>query len=72
MFPYFLPSSVIEIQDAEAIAALQHIQRLVVQVPFQQVHDAHTRGSVAAFYVAINDALLNALIAALVDHTAII
>ena len=32
----FLPLSVAEIQDAEAIALLQKIERRVVQVPFQQ------------------------------------
>ncbi len=32
----FLPSSVFEIRDQEAIALLQQIQRRVVQVPFQQ------------------------------------
>jgi pimeloyl-ACP methyl ester carboxylesterase len=35
MFSHFLPSSVAEIQDVEAIALLQHLQRRVVQVPFQ-------------------------------------
>ncbi len=35
MVAHFLPSSVVEIQDAEAIALLQHLQRHVVQVPFQ-------------------------------------
>lgn len=35
MFAHFLPSSVVEIQDSEAIALLQQIQRRVVQVPFQ-------------------------------------
>jgi pimeloyl-ACP methyl ester carboxylesterase len=32
----FLPSSVVNIQDVEAIALLRHIQRRVVQVPFQR------------------------------------
>jgi len=36
MFDDFLPVSVLDIQDAEAIALLQQIQRRVVQVPFQQ------------------------------------
>ncbi|HEY9663289.1 MAG TPA: alpha/beta hydrolase, partial [Allocoleopsis sp.] len=35
MFVHFLPSSVAEIQDAEAIALLQTIQRRTVEVPFQ-------------------------------------
>lgn len=35
MFAHFLPSSVVEIQDLEAIALLQRIQRQVVQVSFQ-------------------------------------
>lgn len=35
MFAHFLPSSVVEIQDLEAIALLQRIQRRVVRVPFQ-------------------------------------
>ena len=34
MFDDFLPVSVLDIQDAEAIALLQQIQRRVVQVPF--------------------------------------
>lgn len=36
MFPQFLPSSVAEIKDAEAIALLQRIQRHVVDVPFEE------------------------------------
>lgn len=36
MVSHFLPSSVIEIQDAEAIVLLQRIQRRTVEVPFQQ------------------------------------
>lgn len=36
MFADFLPSSVAEIQDLEAIGLLQQIQRRMVQVPFQQ------------------------------------
>lgn len=35
MFADFLPSSVAEIQDAEAIALLQQMQRRIVQIPFQ-------------------------------------
>ncbi|MBD2258383.1 alpha/beta hydrolase [Pseudanabaena sp. FACHB-2040] len=36
MFAHFLPSSTCEIQDVEAIALLQQIQRRVVQVPVRQ------------------------------------
>ncbi len=36
MFADFLPISVVDIQDAEAIALLRQIQHRVVQVPFQQ------------------------------------
>jgi len=37
MFPEFLPPSVAEMKDVEAIALLQRIQRHVVDVPFEQV-----------------------------------
>ena len=46
MVAAFLPSSVAEIQDAEAIALLQKIQRRVVQVPFQQGTTAIATASV--------------------------
>ena len=36
MFADFLPPSVVDIQDLEAIALLQQIQRQVVQVTFEQ------------------------------------
>lgn len=36
MSAHFLPSSVTEIRDVEAIALLQQIQHRIVQVPFQQ------------------------------------
>jgi len=36
MFADFLPPSVVDIQDLEAIALLQQIQRQVVQVAFEQ------------------------------------
>jgi len=36
MFPEFLPPSVTEMKDVEAIALLQRIQRRVVDVPFEQ------------------------------------
>jgi len=36
MFPQFLPPSVTEIKDVEAIALLQRIQRRAVDVPFEQ------------------------------------
>jgi pimeloyl-ACP methyl ester carboxylesterase len=40
MFDDFLPVSVLDIQDAEAITLLQQMQRRVVQVPFQQATTA--------------------------------
>jgi hypothetical protein len=36
MFANFLPSSVIDIQDLEAIALLQQLHRQMIQVPFEQ------------------------------------
>ena len=36
MVAAFLPSSVSELQDAEAITLLQNMQRSIIQVPFQQ------------------------------------
>lgn len=36
MFADFLPPSIVDIQDSEAIALLQQLQRRVVQVPFEQ------------------------------------
>jgi hypothetical protein len=42
----FLPPSVVDIQDKDAIALLQQLQRRVVQVPFEQGKTALAKLSV--------------------------